>query len=131
VIVLDTHTLVWWASDPSKLSAPARRAIANHAGQGQLVVSSISAWEVALLVQRGRLLLTVDVNDWLFHVERFDAIRFIPIDNRLAVRSTSLPEPFHKDPADRIIVATAQQVGAPIVTSDRKIRDYPHAETIW
>lgn len=131
MIVLDTHTLVWWLSDSSKLSAKARKAISSQQGEGKLIVSSISAWEMAMLVQRGRLALTIDVNDWLSHVERLEAIRFMPIDNQIAVRSTALPGQFHNDPADRMIVATAQQVGAPIVTSDRKIRDYEHVATIW
>lgn len=131
MIVLDTHTLVWWLSDSSKLSAKARKAISSQQGEGKLIVSSISAWEMAMLVQRGRLALTIDVNDWLSHVARLEAIRFMPIDNQIAVRSTALPGQFHNDPADRMIVATAQQVGAPIVTSDRKIRDYEHVATIW
>lgn len=132
MIVLDTHALVWWLSDKRKLSAVARREIAKQADSGDtLIVSSISAWEIAMLVQKSRLILTMDVFDWLAHVERLPQFRFVPVDNRIALRSTSLPEPFHKDPADRMIVATAQQLRAVVVTADRKLLDYPHVETIW
>ncbi|MEX0941386.1 MAG: type II toxin-antitoxin system VapC family toxin [Pseudomonadales bacterium] len=132
MIVLDTHALVWWLSDKRRLSSVARREIDKQVGRGnRLIVSSISAWEIAMLVQKSRLTLTMDVFDWLAHVERLPQFRIVPVDNRIALRSTSLPEPFHKDPADRMIVATAQQLRAVIVTADRKLLDYPHVETIW
>jgi PIN domain nuclease of toxin-antitoxin system len=132
MIVLDTHALIWWLSDKRRLSSVARREIAKQAGSGDaLIVSSISAWEIAMLVQKSRLILTMDVFDWLAHVERLPQFRFVPVDNRIALRSTSLPEPFHKDPADRMIVATAQQLRAVVATADRKLLDYPHVETIW
>lgn len=132
MIVLDTHALVWWVSDRRRLSNGAKRAI-NHSiesGEG-VAVSSISTWEIAMLVKQLRLKLTIDVFDWLAHVERIPAIHFIAVDNRIALRSTTLPEPFHKDPADRMIAATAQQLRCPLVTADRKLIDYPHVETVW
>lgn len=132
MIVLDTHALVWWVSDKRRLSATARRAIENSVESArQVCVSSISTWEIAMLVKRSRLVLTMDVHDWLFAVEQVEAIRFIPVDNRIAVRSTTLPEPFHKDPADRIIVATTQQLHGQLITADRKLIDYAHVHSIW
>lgn len=132
MIVLDTHALVWWVSDRRRLSANARRTLdAEVESSGQLYVSSISTWEIAMLVRQSRLVLTIDARDWLLAVEEIDSIRFVPVDNRIAIRSTALQEPFHKDPADRMIVATAQQLRARLATADRKLIDYPHVETVW
>ena len=132
MIVLDTHTLVWWANgDDSQLSAAARKAIKSRTGDGEIVISSISAWEIAMLVDRGRLTLTMSVSQWLKTLTQVAQIRFIPIDNDIAVASTQLPGDFHKDPADRMIVATSMSLAAPLITADQRIRDYPHVKSIW
>jgi PIN domain nuclease of toxin-antitoxin system len=132
VIVLDTHTLLWWASgDKAQLSAAATQAIEGELNGGQIVVSSISAWELAMLVAKGRVALSMDIGEWLSVVSQIEAVRFVPVDNEIAVKSIELPGAFHKDPADRLIVATARKLAAPLVTVDDKIRDYPHVRTIW
>lgn len=131
MIVLDTHSWVWWVSDDSRLSAPAHDAITEAAAKSQLNLSAISAWEVALLVAKGRLELTIDVNDWIGHSEGLPFLRFIPVDHRLAVRSVQLEGYPHNDPADRIIIATALPIGASIITKDQKIQGYSAVETIW
>lgn len=132
MIVLDTHVLIWWAAhELTELSSKARKAIDRELEEGSIAVSSISAWELAMLVAAGRLSLTMDVAAWLNNVAQIEALRFVPVDNEIAVASTRLPGEFHKDPADRIIVATARKIAAPLLTADRKIRDYPHVHTIW
>jgi PIN domain nuclease of toxin-antitoxin system len=131
MIVLDTHVWVWWVSGATALSERAARAIEGAAADRSIVVSSISAWEVAMLVQRGRLELTMDVGDWIARSEGLPFLNFVPVDNRIAVRATRLAEYHHKDPADRIIVSTAQLLGAKLVTSDEQLRRYAHVETIW
>ena len=132
MIVLDTHALIWWASgNKEELSVAALQAIESELEGGQIFVSSISAWELAMLVAKGRLALSMDVAEWLSHVGSIDAVSFIPVDNELAVKSTELPGEFHKDPADRLIVATARKFAAPLVTADEKIRAYQHVRTIW
>ena len=132
MIVLDTHALIWWASgNKEELSVAALQAIESELDGGQIFVSSISAWELAMLVAKGRLALSMDVAEWLSHVGSIDAVSFIPVDNELAVKSTELPGEFHKDPADRLIVATARKFAAPLVTADEKIRAYQHVRTIW
>jgi len=132
VIVLDTHALIWWASgNKEELSVAALQAIETELDGGQIFVSSISAWELAMLVAKGRLALSMDVAEWLSHIGSIDAVSFIPVDNELAVKSTELPGEFHKDPADRLIVATARKFAAPLVTADEKIRAYQHVRTIW
>lgn len=116
MIVLDTHVLLWWASgDDAQLSPLAARAIATEMQGGQIVVSAISAWELAMLATVGEI----------------EAVRFAPVDNAIAVESVALPGEFHKDSADRIIVATARRIAAPLVTADDKIRAYPHVRTVW
>ena len=132
MIVLDTHVLIWWASGESaQLSSAAARAINTQMDGGQLVISSISAWELAMLVNRGRLDLTMDIEEWLTVVGQIEAVRFVPVDNEIGLKSVELPGDFHKDPADRLIVATARKLAAPLVTADDKIRAYPHVQTIW
>ncbi len=130
MIVLDTHAWLWWLSDPDKLSRRARSAIDAALGPG-IHVSSISAWEVTLLVRKGRLTLRMPVDDWIARSEGLPFLRFVPVDNRIAVRSNALPAPMHDDPADRIIVATAQLLGAALVTKDQRLRRYRPVKSIW
>lgn len=131
MILLDTHAWVWWLSDPRRLSSTARKA-ADEAARGDGAhVSCISTWEVAMLAARGRLDLTMDVADWLARAEALPYFRFHPVDNPVALRAVLLPEPFHRDPADRIIVATALSLGAAVVTADDRLRRYPHVRTVW
>ncbi len=131
MIVLDTHVLIWWVDGAAKLSRPAASAIKRAQAENGIMISSITAWEIAMLVDRGRLTLTMDVSTWLATVDRISGLRFTPVDNPIAVGSVNLPGEFHQDPADRIIVATARRFGAPLVTQDRRIRSYPHLKTVW
>lgn len=130
MIVLDTHTLVWWVARQAELSKPAKNAIEKDLVRSEVMVSSISAWEIAMLVDHGRLVLAMDVDRWLSTVTRIEGLRFVPVDNEIAVKSVTLGD-FHRDPADRIIVATARKFSASIVTKDEKIRAYPQVKTIW
>ena len=130
MIVLDTHALVWWASG-GPLSGRAREAIADHARSRSLYASSISVWEIATLVARGRLELTLDVVEWVARLEAIETLRFVPVDNRIALAATRLPGELPRDPADRVIVATARSLDAPLVTRDARLAAYPHVETIW
>jgi PIN domain nuclease of toxin-antitoxin system len=131
LIVLDTHAWVWWVSSSRQLPAPVRARIDDSAATGQVYVSSISAWEVALLVRRGRLELTMAVEDWIARSEALPFLHFVPVDNRIALRSASQPDALPRDPADRMIVATALSLRAPVVTCDEKIRQWPQLATIW
>jgi PIN domain nuclease of toxin-antitoxin system len=131
VIVLDTHTLVWWATNDSSLSKKAKSVIERERAGGEIVVSAISAWEIAMLVERETLAFSMDVENWLAIVQQIPGVRFAPIDVDISTKSVKLPGEFHKDPADRLIVATARKFGAPLVTKDLKIRAYDHVKTIW
>lgn len=130
MIVLDTHAWVWWVAGSPELSEAARDVIESALGEAGVRVSSISAWEVALLVRRGRLQLTIEVDEWVERAAALPFLRMVPVDHRIALRSVGL-EGLHDDPADRIIVATAQALGAPLVTRDRRLRGYQAVGTIW
>jgi len=132
LILLDTHALVWWVAEPKRIPAKARRAIdaavkANEA----IAVSSISVWEIAMLVARKRLAFTIDADAWIDSVEALPFLTFLPVDNRVAVRSVQLQGFPHRDPADRLIVATALGVGATVVTADARLRGYKPITTVW
>lgn len=132
MIVIDTHILLWWLnSEKQRLSKAARAALEQERDGGAIIVSSITAWEIAILAERRRIGLSTDVLKWLDTVSLVEAIRFIPIDNEIAVLSTRLGPEFHRDPADRYIVATCQKLAAPLVTADRQIHRYPNIRTIW
>lgn len=132
MIVLDTHVLVWWLGvERKRLSSAALKSIDRELASGEVIVSSISAWEIAMLVQRNRLDLSIDVLSWLEVAEEIENLRFLPVTNSVAVKSQLLPGEFHADPADRIIVAQAREFACPLVTADEKIRSYRHVATIW
>lgn len=133
MIVLDTHVLVWWVTgDLKPLSKKAREIIGDHkTKEGSVLVSSISVLEIAMLVNKGRIKLAMDLTAWLKEVEKIKTLAFVPVDNTLAIESTQLLEPFHKDPADRIIVALARHLALPLITADEKILAYRHVKTIW
>jgi len=130
VILLDTHVLIWWANgEHERLSAAAIAAI--EAEEQQRLVSAISCWEVAMLVERGRLGLSVDMERWLNLVASVPRLQLLPLSPAVAVASTRLPGTFHADPADRFLVAQARHLNIALVTADSKIRTYPHVRSLW
>lgn len=131
MIVLDTHAWIWWVSSPEFLSETAKQIIDEAATQKNVFISSISTWEIAILVSRGRLKLTMSPADWVAASEALPFFDFVPVSNSIALKSVQLPGILHNDPADRIIIATAVSLGAVLVTKDEKIRNYPHVKTIW
>ena len=128
MILLDTATWIWRASDPERLSPRARRAIDQA---DAALVSAISVWEVAMLVAKRRIQLDRPVERWVDIALALPGIQLVPLEPAIAVRSTKLPGEFHPDPADRIIVATALENSVPILTPDERIRSYPHVQTVW
>jgi PIN domain nuclease of toxin-antitoxin system len=127
VTVLDTHIWVWWVDGSSQLPQNFHAYIQAHQTQG-LGVSAISCWEIAKLVELGRLAFSCSVGQWLRQGLAYPGVRLLPLSPEIAVESTQLPAPFHQDPADQIIVATARIYGCPLITKDRRIRAYPHVQ---
>ena len=132
MIVLDTHALIWWVNGDVRLTSTAKSAIEDTlAGNDQVLVSAISAWELAMLVQRGRIALAMELDEWLRAVQSIDGVSLVPITAQVAAQSVNLPGEFHKDPADRMIVALARELNVPVITADEKIHGYPHVRWLW
>lgn len=131
MIILDTHVLLWFISDFDKLSKKAAQKINSEIKEGAVFVSSISIWEICLLIKKDRLKLKMDFDVWLMEVESLPFVQFVSVDNQIAAKSVNLPGNFHSDPADRIIVATARKLGLTVITADEKIRKYPHTQALW
>ena len=130
MIVLDTHVWVWWVNGDSALAA-AKHAIITANESSGLAVSAISCWEVAKLVEKKRLVLTLPVDQWITQALAYPGVRWLPLTPKIAVDSTQLTQPFHKDPADQIIVATARDLDCPLATDDQEILLYPHVKLAW
>jgi PIN domain nuclease of toxin-antitoxin system len=130
VILVDTHVAVWLALEPSRISKKGKAAIdeARENGDG-LGIADVSRWELSILVRKGRIHLTVSLESFLTEVERRFAI--LPITGQVCVRALALPAEYPKDPADRIIGATALVEGVPLVTADRDIQRSKAVLTIW
>ena len=129
MIVLDTHTWVWWTLDPARLSEIQHQAITSNE-EDSIGVSAISCWEIAKLCEYGRLELPVGLSEWFDAALAYPGISLLNLTPEIAIESTRLPGDFHRDPSDQIIVATARVHQCPLVTSDGKITDYPHVQTL-
>ena len=125
MILLDTHIWVWWVSQPDRLQ-PRHRQLLELGADRVFGVSVISCWEVAKLVEYGRLKLDRAVGLWIASALAEPGVSLVPLHPRIVVESTQLPQPFHRDPADQLLVATARVLQCPIMTEDSKIAAYPH-----
>jgi PIN domain nuclease of toxin-antitoxin system len=122
---------VWWLTDDRRLSTKARRALEQHQAADALWLSLISVWEVAKKVEKGQLVLDRPIDDWLDLATLQPGLHHAELTRPILVESCRLPRPFPGDPADQIIVATARDRGAVLVTKDERLRSYPHVRTIW
>jgi len=131
-IICDTHIPLFWANAPSRLSSRAAAALEKGRQDGQLAIADISLWELALLHERGRLLLPEDVSAVEYVSRLLQALRLqvLPISADTAVLSRS--SLFQRgDPADRLIAATALHGCWPLITADEKLRALPGLHCIW
>jgi PIN domain nuclease of toxin-antitoxin system len=124
-ILLDTHVLLWWSADASRLSEVATSTIADA---DELAIASISWFELASLAQRGRFIVSVPIRSWLEELE--DQVRTIAVSPAIAATAVGLPRSFPGDPADRIIYATAVEQGWPLITRDERMLNHPHTQRI-
>ena len=129
--LLDTHVWVWWNMHPQKLSGRVRSLISTPAKYEELLLSAISPWEFAKLVEKRRLVISCDPEEWIRQALAITKLRLVPLSPVVAYRSTILPPPFHDDPVDQIIVTTAREENATILTSDERIHSYPHCRSLW
>ena len=128
MFLLDTCTLLWLASDQSRLSQASKQAIAG--GAGKLFVSAISAFEIGVKHNKGKLVLPTPPAVWFARALRLHGLRRVVVTPRIALKATALPE-LHNDPMDRIIIATAQIRKMIILTPDEHIRQYPDVSCVW
>lgn len=124
MILLDTHALVWLSEGNSKLGKESLSLIDNALKVNELFVSSISFWEAAMLVEKGRLTMDSSVSEWRSNLMKH-GLQEIPLTGDIAIESAQLID-FHGDPADRMIVATAIKSTVNLCTADQKILDWNH-----
>ena len=129
--LLDTHAWVWWVTDDRRLSRPARRLIERDLARDALLLSMISIWEVAKKVENHQLVLDRPIENWLDTATLRPGLHLVEITRPILVESCRLPQPFHGDPADQMIVATARDRDATLVTKDRQVSAYPHVRSVW
>ena len=140
MIILDTHTWIWWVEDPAQLRAAQMGAILaeENDSNGVIGICATSLWEIAKLVQLGRTQMDTDLADWFENALAYPRVRVINLSPAIAIQSTQLPGNAHlsradqiRDPSDQIIVATAILNNCPLVTSDGKIVAYTGVQTIY
>lgn len=120
-IVLDTHVLLWSLLQPEELPEDIRQRITVAQENSQLLVCSISLWEIAMLKSKRRINIYEPIRDFLESITNIDGLSVKDISTEVAAESVQLMDDFHGDPADRIIVATAKCHGATLLTRDQKI----------
>jgi PIN domain nuclease of toxin-antitoxin system len=121
-LLLDTHVLLWWLTREPKLPTAYRAALEAADAEHPLWLSEISLWEIATLKSLGRIELKLPLQDWLEKASAPPLVQRVGISPAIAAAVAALPDSFHRDPADRIIVATAQVLGATLLSCDQAIR---------
>ena len=124
LLLLDTHVWLWLVAGSGDLSTEARHTIERAAAAGTLRIAAISLWEIALLASRGRIVLGKSAGSWLEEALVHPGPAIDPLSPQIAIESYALPDVFHRDPADRLIVATARVANATLMTRDQRILDY-------
>lgn len=120
-LLLDTHVLLWAAFNEARLGRHAAKAINLASRENRLAISAITPWEIGLLASKKRINLHKDVLEWMRDALAKPGVTLEPLEPEIAVGCNFLPFKMHSDPADRILVATARQLGATLVTADREL----------
>jgi PIN domain nuclease of toxin-antitoxin system len=125
LLLLDTHCWLWaQLGHLQRLSRAALQAIRNAESEGNLRVSVISIWELALLEKRGRVALPMNIRTWVEQALNKPGIAVAPLTPEIAIESVHLPGELHSDPADRMLVATTRLLGATLLTKDARLLQY-------
>lgn len=131
MILLDTHVWVWWLTNPDLLPPKAMRVIREAMKNYSVAISSMSAWEIAMLCAKGRLEFATNYREFIRQTEKLAFVKFIQPDNTIFLNSVEMPDYPGKDPADRIIVATANHLSAALITKDEHMHAYRQVRTVW
>jgi PIN domain nuclease of toxin-antitoxin system len=126
MIIIDTHILLWWQLNDDSLKV-AYRELLNKSHE-IIGISTVSLMEIICLYDRQRINLPIVSELWIEQIMAESKIVFIPISASIAIDAFRLPEPFHKDPADRLIVSSARILNCPLITQDSKILAYSHVQ---
>ena len=129
--LLDTHVLVWLALDPKRVSKEARKLIERARAKEGLTIASITLWEIATLVARGRIAVQGTVANWTTQLLATTGVAVLDLTPTIAELSTTFGPDYARDPADQIIGATARAHGLPLITADTKLLDCPLLKTVW
>lgn len=129
VIVLDTHALLWWALDPAKLSEKAETVCRQMEKDGAFA-SAISVWELGVKVKNGKLELGVSIDEFVRRLQLGNVVELVPVDSSVWLRTVNLKWQ-HRDPADRVIVATALEKGLSLLTKDETMHAYSGVHCVW
>ena len=129
--ILDTHIWIWWHSNPAKLSKKILNTIADTDNYDEVLLSAISLWEFCKLLEKQKIGISQNPEDWIQKALEMPKFRLVPLTPKIAYRSTTLPQPFHSDPGDQIIVASALEENATILTKDEKILGYKFVKSAW
>lgn len=128
--LLDTHAWIWWVEGDVRLDRRVRAALDELPVDDRPLVAAISLWEVAMLVERGRVVFSVSLSEWLDAAAHPRSVRTVPLTPEIASETADLPRRFHRDPADRLIVATCRVLDVPLLTYDTRIRR-ARLVTLW
>ena len=131
MILLDTHVVLWAAIEPKRLSRTAASTLLRARTGGGLAMSSISLWEMASLFARGRIETYGTIEASVRQVLETVGVIVEPITQEIAILATQFPDSYSRDPADRLIGATARAKGIALITQDERIRSSPLLKTIW
>ena len=131
MILLDTHVLLWLVTDPNRLSRPAASVIRRARVRDGMVISDITLLELAILFAKGRVRTSGTIEDSVQEVVQASGVIVRPITPLIATLATQFPEDYPRDPADRLIGATARAEGIALVTRDQRIQSSPLLKTIW
>ena len=129
MVLLDTHVLLWWAVDPDRLSSAAAASLAAMERLGGFA-SAISIWELGVKIQRGKLEIGISIEEFARRIQKSGIIEVVPVDTATWLRSLALAWD-HRDPADRVIVATAILQDVPLLTADTEIRRFGGVSCVW
>lgn len=119
--LLDTHAWIWWIDQDPRLGASTIAVLDALPRDQRPFLCDISLWEVAMLVERGRIELDLPLAEWLDAAAHPRSVQVVGITPQIATAAASLPDSFHRDPADRLIVATSRALGFPVLSHDRLI----------
>lgn len=128
--LLDTHIWLWWHLDPKKISKKIINTIAQSSFDGNLALSIISIWELFKLLQKERIRLSLGGLEWVEKAGQALPLEVIPISIPIAWEANNLIPPFHDDPADQILVATARRENCTLISMDKKIQNYKHVNLL-